>query len=195
LFVAIDRATRVLFYWVYEDKTAESTADFLQRCKEFFPFNITHILTDNGLEFTNALLKSKNGKPCAKPSKMDEFCKTENIAHRLTQPNTPKTNGMVERANGIIKSNTILREQYATKEEMNTHLFRFLVYYLLYRRHGSLKRELGVKTPYEAVEKWYQLKPEIFVEKNIVQFKNKILLLQHQNKAKQVCFTQQPCET
>ena len=38
---------------------------------------------------------------------------------------------MVERANGIIKSTTILREQYASKEEMETHLLKFMVFYLL----------------------------------------------------------------
>ena len=83
---------------------------------------------------------------------------------------------MVERANGIIKSNTILTKQYDTKEEMITHLMKFLVYYLLFRRHGSLKKELGVKTPFKAVEKWYDLKPDIFKD-NILQFKNKILFL------------------
>lgn len=71
---------------------------------------------------------------------------------------------------------------------------RFLVYYLLYRRHGSLKRELGVKTPFQAVEKWYELKPEIFIE-NPLQFKNKILFLHHQIKSKQVYFNQQRGET
>jgi hypothetical protein len=80
------------------------------------------------------------------------------------KPSAPKTNGMVERANGIIKSNTILREQHACKEEMKTHLMKFLVFYLLYRIPGSLKKELGVKTAFEAVEKWYELKPELFLE-------------------------------
>lgn len=194
LFVAIDRATRTLFYWIYDAKTAENAVDFVYKCKAFFPFKITHILTDNGLEFTNALLVSKKGKRCTKPSKMDQWCSKENIEHRLTKPNTPKTNGMVERANGIIKSNTILKEQYDTKEEMNTHLIEFLVYYLFYRRHGSLKRELDVKTPYEAVEKWYELKPDIFSE-NPLQFKKRILTLRQKFKSKQGCFTQQPCET
>ena len=170
LFVAIDRATRLILYELYDAKTAENAEDFIHKCLAFFPFQITHILTDNGLEFTNALLKSKNGKPCAKPSRVDELCKKENIKHRLTKPHTPKTNGMVERANGIIKSSTIPKEQYANKQSMEAHLLEFLVFYILYRRHGSLKREIGVKTPYEAVEKpvvskaepWYELKPEIF---------------------------------
>ena len=37
----------------------------------------------------------------------------------------------------------------------------FLVHYMLYKRHGRLRRELNVKTPYQAVEKWFELKPEI----------------------------------
>lgn len=31
----------------------------------------------------------------------------------ILESNTPKTNGMVERANGIIKKETILKENYA----------------------------------------------------------------------------------
>jgi len=57
---------------------------------------------------------------------------------------------------------------------------KFLVFYLLYRRHGSLKRELGVKPAFEAVENWYELKPEIFL-KNLW-ILNKILLLHNLTK-------------
>ena len=92
---------------------------------------------------------------------MDLLCKENDIEHRLTQSHTPKTNGMVERANGIVKSNTILKEQYASNQDMEVALMQFLVFYMLSRRHGSLKIELGVPPPYEAVEKWYQFKPEI----------------------------------
>jgi transposase-like protein len=95
-FVAIDRAIRILLYKVYDAKTTENAEDFIKHCTGYFPFRFTHILTDNGLEFTNALLKSKNGKTCAKPSKVDELCKKESIEYRLTKPHTPTTNGMVE---------------------------------------------------------------------------------------------------
>jgi len=60
---------------------------------------------------------------------------------------------------------------------MNQDLMSFLVHYNLYRRHGSLRRELKVKTPYNAVEKWYELDPEIFKEKPI-DFENKLINLQ-----------------
>lgn len=176
LYVCIDRATRTLFYKIYEDKSAQSTASFFDKCVAFFPFEITHILTDNGLEFTNRLIKSKKGNLCTKPSLLDQKCSEKSIKHRLTKPSTPQTNGMVERVNGTIKSNTILRSTYQNIEQMEQDVGAFLVYYNVQRRHGGLRKELNVKTPVLAIEKWYELKPEIFKE-TPNDFKNKILTL------------------
>ena len=83
---------------------------------------------------------------------------------------------MVERANGIIKKGAILKDNYVNKEEMNDALMAFLVYYMLYRRHGGVRKELNVKTPFQAVEKWFMLKSEIF-KQNPSEFKNKPLHL------------------
>jgi transposase-like protein len=176
LFVAIDRATRTMYYEIYDHKTTQSTDRFFDNCMNFFPFTITHILTDNGFEFTNRLIKSKKGELCKKPSLLDIKCALNNIDHRCTKPSTPKTNGMVERVNGTIKNNTILKYKYDNKVEMEKGLAEFLVFYNLYRRHGSLRKELNVKTPFDAVEKWFQLKPELF-KSNPSQFKSKIICL------------------
>ena len=59
----------------------------------------------------------------------------------------------------------------------------FLVYYMFYRRHSGVRKELGVKTPFQAVEKpmvskaepWFTLKYEIFIQ-NACIFKNKIVI-------------------
>ena len=51
-------------------------------------------------------------------------------------------------------------------------LLKFLMYYNLYRRHASLRKELNVKTPFDAIKKWFKINPEIFKE-NPLQFKNK----------------------
>ena len=190
LYVAIDRATRTMYYNIYDNKTAENTDLFFEECLAFFPFTITHILTDNGFEFTNRLIKSKTGNLCTKPSLLDIKCKANNIDHRCTLPCTPKTNGMVERVNGTIKNNTILKCKYENKEVLENDLIRFLMFYNLYRRHGSLRKELKVKTPFNAVEKWFELKPELFTETPLT-FKNKILSL----SKKIIENNQQPCET
>ena len=174
LFAAIERETRILYYKIYDAKTSANAESFMNECIAFFPFGITHVLTDNGLEFTNRLLKNKKGEYCTKPSKLDAICQENNIDHRCTKPFTPKTNGMVEKANDIIKNGTIKKTKYNSLQEMNDDLMQFLVHYNLYKRHGSLRRELKVKTPFNAVEKWNELDPEIFKEKP-TQFQNKIL--------------------
>jgi len=190
LFVAIDRATRTMYYEVYDTKSSENAEDFINKCLTFFPFGITHVLTDNGLEFTNKLIKSKTGHYCQKPSKLDVVCDLNNIEHRLTKPATPKTNGMVERANGTIKNNTIKKNEYYDRIQMNVDLINFLIYYIMYRRHGGLRKELNVKTPFNAIEKWFEIKPELFLQ-NPLNFKNKVLALKISNTS----YHKQPCET
>jgi transposase InsO family protein len=162
LFVAIDRATRLMYFRVYSHKTAANAAEFFDFCMAFFPFGIQKILTDNGLEFTNKLIMSKKGNLCTKPSMLDEKCAQHGIDHRLTKPATPKTNGMVERVNGTIKRATILKEIYESPEEMNNALSLFLVHYIFVRRHSGLVKELKVKTPFGAIQKWYSIQPELF---------------------------------
>jgi len=138
LFVAIDRATRLLYYKVYENKTAINAEQFLKECKEYFPFYITHILTDNGLEFTDKFSRGKNS--VSGNHKFDKECSKDNIEHRLTAPATPKTNGMVERANGTIKTSTIKATKYKNIEELKEDLNKFLIYYNANRKHGRTEK-------------------------------------------------------
>jgi len=160
LFVAIDRATRLLYYKVYDRKTAANAAAFLRECIAWFPFYVQYILTDNGLEFTDRFVRSR--KKVGGNHLFDQACLEEKIEHRLTAPATPKTNGMVERVNGTIKAGTIKATQYDTIMELEEDLKRFLLYYIFNRRHGGLLRELRVRTPFEAIESWFQSKPELF---------------------------------
>ena len=44
------------------------------------------------------------------------------------------------------------------------------------RNRIALINKLGIKTPFQAVEKWFMLKPEIFKQNPFI-FKNKILCL------------------
>jgi len=160
LFVAIDRATRLLYYKVYDRKTAANAAAFLQECIAWFPFDVQYILTDNGLEFTDRFVRGKN--KVSGNHLFDHACLDEKIDHRLTAPATPKTNGMVERANGTIKTGTIKATEYDTITALEEDLNRFLLYYIFNRRHGGLRKELKVRTPFEAIESWFQSKPELF---------------------------------
>jgi IS30 family transposase len=50
--VAIDRATRLIYLEVHDNKRADTASKFLEKALDFFPFHITKVLTDNGKEFT-----------------------------------------------------------------------------------------------------------------------------------------------
>jgi hypothetical protein len=44
-------------------------------------------------------------------------------------------------------------------------LNKFLIFYNFNRGHGGLRKEIEVRTPYEALEYWYNLKPDLFIRK------------------------------
>jgi len=160
LFVAIDRASRLLYFNVYDHKTAANAEDFLGRCLAFFPFHITHVLTDNGLEFTDRF--ARGNQKASGNHRFDKTCAKHGIEHRLTKPATPATNGMVERVNGTIKDATIKATTYANVGDMKADLALFLLFYNFNRGHGSLRKELKVRTPFDALDYWYKLSPELF---------------------------------
>jgi transposase InsO family protein len=159
-FVAIDRATRLVYLWVYEHKNKEAATDFLARCLEFYPFKIEKILTDNGREFTLATFKNRWGSTTKGQHPFEQLCQQHQIEHRQTKPYTPKTNGMVERTNGLIKENTTKQHTYQTVQQMKADLHRWFVHYNFYRRH----RRIGRIAPYEAVCRCHDKQPELFLK-------------------------------
>lgn len=74
---------------------------------------------------------------------------------------------------------------------MNNDLMTFSGHYILHRRHGSLRKERNVKTPFDAIEKCYKIKPDSF-KQNPLEFKNEILFLKTNSKTSR---HKQSCET
>lgn len=159
-FLAVDRATRLMFLEVYERKDKEAATDFLQKCLDFFPFQIEKVLTDNGREFTLEGFKNRWGTKVTTTHPFGQLCLAHAIEHRRTKPYTPQTNGLAERLNGLTKEQTTKKHTYAHPKEMLTDLKRWMVRYDFYRKH----RRLGGKTPYQAVCDWYLKEPHRFLK-------------------------------
>ena len=92
LYVAIDRCSRLVHLAVKDDETERNAIAFLRETAAAFPFQLTHLLTDNASCFTPAFAKA---------------CADLGAQHRHTKPRTPQTNGMVERFNGRISSEVL----------------------------------------------------------------------------------------
>ena len=159
-FVAIDSATRLVLLGVYENKDKEAATDFLRRCLAFYPFKVLKILTDNGREFTLNGFKNRWGTKTKKAHPFTQLCQDNDIEHRQTRPYTPKTNGMVERANGLIKQGTTKQTTYQNAQQMKDDLQRWFVCYNFFRKN----RRIGRITPYQAVCQWNNKQPELFLK-------------------------------
>ena len=82
LFTGIDCKSRFGFIYAYATISSQSGKDFLSRLKDYFPFPIQAVNTDNGSEY---LLR------------FHEEIESWGIPHYFTDPHCPKQNGRVER--------------------------------------------------------------------------------------------------
>jgi transposase InsO family protein len=156
-FVAIDRATRLAFVKLFDKRNMANATTFLVDAIDFFPFNIHRVLTDNGAEFTNRFFK-RWPKAKVKAHPFETELARAGISHRLTRPYTPKTNGMVERFNRLIKDNTLGKGRYESQLELESDMLTWNRLYNLHRKHSGIQR----RTPLQQAQRWYILKPEIF---------------------------------
>ena len=87
---------------IQTNRDAATSAAFIERFLDHFPQPVHTLLTDNGGEFTDRCSVDTRDKLPGKPSgrhPVDRLCKRRGIAHRLTKPFRPQTNGLVERFN------------------------------------------------------------------------------------------------
>lgn len=159
LFVAIDRATKYVYVELYNRMTTENAVQFLRNLEAECVFKITHILTDNGAQFTYKLL-AKHLQP-SKTHPFDAQCEAFGIEHRTTKFRHPWTNGQVEITNKTIKQATTKQFHYETPDDLKVHLQTFILYY----NHQRPLKSLKLKTPWQLIEEWYNQKPEFFKSK------------------------------
>ena len=96
-YTAIDECTRYCFREMYDGHSTYSSLDFLKKLIEYFQFPIREIQTDNGTEWTNALLLKKE----TNKTLFEEYLEESEIIYHRIQVATPRHNGKVERQHRI----------------------------------------------------------------------------------------------
>lgn len=134
IFSAIDCKSRYAFIYCYRCISSSSGRDFIRKTKEYFPFEIQAINTDNGSEYLLNFHKE-----------IEKW----GIPHYFTDPHCPKQNGRVERLHQTAEYE-YFNYQYDLLDdldEINKHCMFFNTKYNTKRLHKSL----GYKTPEEYV--------------------------------------------
>jgi len=160
VYLAIDRATRLVFLRVYPKKDKYAAADFLVQVLAFFPFRIHHVLTDNGKEFTVRGQKCFKGKVSHSKTLFEIICEISGIEHRKTKAKHPWTNGMAERMVRTVKEYTTKLETYDSPEAMIADILRFQDIHNFRRK----LKALNMRAPYQATMDWFVKESKLFIK-------------------------------
>lgn len=139
LFTAIDCKSRFAYLYCYKTISSASGKDFLRKVREYFPFPIQAVNTDNGSEYLLEFHKE---------------LENWNIPHYFTNPHCPKQNGRVERLHQTAEYE-YFNYQYDLLDNIdmiNQRCVEFCTKYNTKRFH----RSLGYKTPQEVVLQFQQ---------------------------------------
>ena len=143
-YTAVDECTRWTFREMYDEHSAYSSTDFLKKLILNCPFPIREIQTDNGTEFTRALI-SDDGKP----SLFEEMLELCGIKYHRIRVATPRHNGKVERQHRTDEKRFYKKMKMYNLEDGRKQLARYNV-----KSNNIPKICLGFLTPNEMLNKY-----------------------------------------
>ena len=118
-YTAIDEATRLRCRVIFDEHSNWNSVRFLHYVRKKFPFDIKCVQTDNGTEFTNAMLNSGN------LSEFEQYLRKERITHKRIRPATPRHNGKVERVHRMDSERFYADRRFYSLEDANEQLRRY----------------------------------------------------------------------
>lgn len=124
VYTALDVYSRYGYAMLSKKSNTHQTLRFLKKCKEYFPFEIRCIQTDNGPEFSKF------------------FTDNCHIKHRHNHPRSPNENGHLERFNRTLQEE-IPKHNLCIFEKKD--ILKYLSHYNFKRMHMGIK----FKTPQE----------------------------------------------
>jgi len=96
-YTVLDECSRKRFLYFIDTHTISDTVDALKKAFLFFGYYPKEIQTDNGIEFTEPMMKKEQ----TGETLLSEFLKPFKINHHRIRPRTPQHNGKVERSHRV----------------------------------------------------------------------------------------------
>jgi transposase InsO family protein len=115
-FTAVDECTRLRCRMIFDEHTSWNAVRFLKHVQKRFPFKIQCVQTDNGVEFTNALIH------CDSKAQFEEYLESTGIMHKRIRVATPRHNGKVERVHRIDQERFYSERTFYSLEDTNEQL-------------------------------------------------------------------------
>lgn len=143
-YTAIDEFTRITYREMYDEHSTYSSQDFIRKAVKFFPFKIELVQTDNGTEWTRALI-SNNPTPTLFEAELEKL----GIRYTRIRIATPRHNGKVERQHRTDEKRFYKKMKMYSLEDGRTQLARYNK-----KSNDTIKICLDFKTPNEKLQEY-----------------------------------------
>ena len=142
-FTAVDECTRWTYRQMYDEHSTYSAEEFLIELIKRCPFPIREIQTDNGTEFTKALISNDPNDKSLFELKLEEY----QISYHRIRIATPRHNGKVERQHRIDQQRFYDRLRMFSLEDGRKQL-------AVYQRKSNdyIKHCLGLRSPNQVLK-------------------------------------------
>ena len=146
-YAAVDDFSREAVASIRPKRSSPDAVSFLEHVVETLPYRVESVMTDNDFIFTMRYAYSSDRK-----TRFQQACKSMGIAHWLTKPFRPQTNGKVERFFRTLDEECFRIHNPSCSELRMKDLAAFVWYYNHQRPHLSLH---GL-TPIQRRETYFQ---------------------------------------
>lgn len=120
-YTAIDECTRLVYREMYDEHSTYSSEDFIKKVIKIFPFKIEEVQTDNGTEWTKALISNDpNDKTL-----FEEELERQGIKYHRIRIATPRHNGKVERQHRTDENRFYKKMNMHTLEDGRNQLMKY----------------------------------------------------------------------
>lgn len=144
-YTAVDECSRYTFREMYDEHSTYSSIDFLKKLIKYFPFRIIEIQTDNGTEWTAALITNDINKKTLFERGLEE----NEIKYHRIRVATPKHNGKVERQHRIDEQRFYSKLRIYNLADGREQLRRYNI-----KSNSYVKICLGFKSPNEVLKEY-----------------------------------------
>ena len=144
-YTAIDEYTRLVYREMYDEHSTYSSRDFIQKVVKFFPFKIELVQTDNGTEWTNALISN-----VPTPTLFEAELEKLGIRYTRIRIATPRHNGKVERQHRTDEKRFYKKMRMYSLEDGRQQLARYNR-----KSNNIVKICLDFKSPNEKLKEYH----------------------------------------
>lgn len=118
-YTAVDECTRLRVRYIFDEHSNWNSVRFLHYVRKKMPFEIKCVQTDNGTEFTTALVSPGT------TSEFERYLAKEGIIHKRIRVATPRHNGKVERVHRMDSERFYTNKTFYSLEDANKQLQQY----------------------------------------------------------------------